>query len=70
MLILPEETVRNVADNFAGDLPVAVQDPDWNLADVQPLWLSVFSGTAEPLENGEGIDVLIKRADDAMHASK
>ena len=69
MLILPE-TARKGANNLAGKLLAAMQDTDLNLPDGKPLRLSVSIGIAEPLENEEGIDALIKRADDAMYASK
>ena len=69
MLILPE-TARKGAENLADKLLVAMQNTELNLPDGKPLRLSMSIGIAEPLEDEEGIDSLIKRADDAMYASK
>lgn len=69
MLVLPE-TARKGAENLADKLLVAMQNTELNLPDGKPLRLSMSIGIAEPLEDEEGIDSLIKRADDAMYASK
>ncbi len=69
MLILPE-TARKGAENLAHKLLVAMKNTELNLPDGKPLRLSMSIGIAEPLEDEEGIDALIKRADDAMYASK
>jgi diguanylate cyclase (GGDEF)-like protein/PAS domain S-box-containing protein len=69
MLILPE-TPRKGAENLTGKLLSAVQDADLNLPDGKPHRLSMSIGIAEPLENEDSIDSVIKRADDAMYASK
>ena len=69
MLILPE-TSRKGAENLAGKLLSIMRDTDLHLPDGKPIRLSMSIGIAEPLAGETGIDALIKRADDAMYASK
>ncbi len=69
MLILPH-TARKGAENLSDKLLAVMRDTDFNLPDGKPLRLSMSIGIAEPLEGEEGIDSLIKRADEAMYALK
>lgn len=69
MLILPE-TAREGAENLAGKLLAVMGEANLNLPDGKPLRLSMSIGIAAPLEDEDDIDSLIKRADDAMYASK
>jgi diguanylate cyclase (GGDEF)-like protein/PAS domain S-box-containing protein len=69
MLILPE-TGRNGAENLTGKLLAALQNTDLNLPDGKSLRLTMSIGIAEPLDDEDGIDSIIKRADGAMYASK
>ena len=69
MLILPE-TSRKGAENLADKLLSIMRDTDLHLPDGKPIRLSMSIGIAEPLAGETGVDALIKRADDAMYASK
>jgi diguanylate cyclase (GGDEF)-like protein/PAS domain S-box-containing protein len=69
MLILPE-TGRKGAENLADKLIAAMRETDLHLPDGKPLRLSMSIGIAEPREDDDGIDSMIKRADDSMYASK
>lgn len=71
MLILPETTVRG-AERLAEKLLSAVRDIELRLADGKHIHLSMSIGIAglEGDSEGENIDSFVKRADDAMYASK
>ena len=71
MLILPETTVRG-AESLAEKLLYAVRDTELRLADGKQIRLSMSIGIAglEADSEGENIDSFVKRADDAMYASK
>ena len=71
MLILPETTVRG-AERLAEKLLSAVRDTELRLADGKHIRLSMSIGIAglEADSEGENIDSFVKRADDAMYASK
>jgi len=71
MLILPETTVRG-AERLAEKLLSAVRDTELRLADGKHIHLSMSIGIAglEADSEGENIDSFVKRADDAMYASK
>lgn len=71
MLILPETTVRG-AESLAEKLLSAVRDTELRLADGKHIRLSMSIGIAglEADSDGENIDSFVKRADDAMYASK
>jgi diguanylate cyclase (GGDEF)-like protein len=71
MLILPETTSRG-AERLAEKLLSAVRDTELRLADGKHIYLSMSIGIAglEADSEDENIDSFIKRADDAMYASK
>jgi diguanylate cyclase (GGDEF)-like protein/PAS domain S-box-containing protein len=69
MLILPE-TARSGAEILTGKLLAALRNTDLNLPDGKPLRLSMSIGIAGPFDDEDGIDSIVKRADDAMYASK
>lgn len=69
MLILPE-TSRKGAENLVNKLLSIMGETDLQLPDGKPVRLSMSIGIAEPSASDAGTDALIKRADDAMYASK
>jgi diguanylate cyclase (GGDEF)-like protein/PAS domain S-box-containing protein len=71
MLILPETTI-NGAESLADKLLASVHGTELRCKDDQAVRLSMSMGVAclDPERKGESIDSLVKRADDAMYASK
>jgi diguanylate cyclase (GGDEF)-like protein/PAS domain S-box-containing protein len=71
MLILPQTSIKGAA-HLAEKLLAAVKDADLRLLDDKPVRLSMSIGIAgvKAGVDRENIDSLVKRADDAMYASK
>jgi diguanylate cyclase (GGDEF)-like protein/PAS domain S-box-containing protein len=69
MLILPE-TSENGGEGLAGKLLSAARDTDLRSRDGQPIRLSMSIGVACVELGNDTMDSFIKRADDAMYASK
>jgi diguanylate cyclase (GGDEF)-like protein len=71
MLILPETSVEG-AESLAGKLLSAMRETELRFQDGKLMRLSMSVGVAglEQNHEGETIDSFVKRADDAMYASK
>jgi len=69
MLILPETSVKG-AESLADKLLMAVRDADLKITSGKPVRLSLSIGVSGFASVNDNIDSFIKRADDAMYASK